>query len=276
MTPPRRSRPTPAPRKRHVAGTRSRPAAAPRPEPAQAPEEPRDEPVAENAQVVEVEAAETVEPVETVAPAVIESAPESKPRAKHAAPEPEPEQPESEPETSEPAPAGEERPWWMLPAALVAVAVVFAALAVWFAAGAANERAASGVDNRALVDTGVTTEVAGQVTTAVQSVFSLDYADMGKAERTAKDVLTGKAVEQYNALFAEVRKLAPEQKIVLTTTTRQVGVKSVEGDRALVLVFADQHVERTADGRREDVPVQVTLTTERIDGRWRISDIVLR
>ncbi|SDN14550.1 hypothetical protein [Allokutzneria albata] len=263
MTPPRRSRPTPAPRRRHVAGTRKRPDPAPaRPEPV------AEEPVAEETEVV--------------APPVIDSAP--RPRAKHAEPEPEPTaepdaspdpEPESEAEAESEAPA-EERPWWQLPALLTAVAVVFAALAVWFAAQAATERAESGVDNRALVDTGVTTEVAGQITTAVQSVFSLDYADMGKAERVAKDVLTGKAVEQYDTLFAEVRKLAPEQKIVLTTTTRQVGVKSIEGDRALVLVFADQHVERTADGRREDVPVQVTLTTERADGRWRISDIVLR
>ncbi|GAA4000775.1 hypothetical protein GCM10022247_21650 [Allokutzneria multivorans] len=266
MTPPRRSRPTPAPRKRHVAGSRNRP--DPRPEPAA-------EPVVE-----EIE--DEIEDVEVVAPPVIESPPKPKPRAKRVEPEPTPEpEPEAdaEPEADldvELEVAVQERPWWQLPALLTAVAVVFAALAVWFAAQAATQRAESGVDNRALVDTGVTTEVAGQITTAVQSVFSLDYADMGKAERVARDVLTGKAVEQYDALFAEVRKLAPEQKIVLTTTTRQVGVKSVEGDRALVLVFADQHVERTADGRREDVPVQVTLSTERVDGRWRISDIVLR
>ncbi|MCP3798905.1 hypothetical protein NLX83_06505 [Allokutzneria sp. A3M-2-11 16] len=247
MTPPRRSRPTSTPRKRQVAGTRKRP-------------DPRPEPLVEDTVVEE----------EVVAPPVIDSAPE--PRAKQAEPDPEPEpEPEDEPEA-----VAQERPWWQLPALLTAVAVLFAALAVWFATQTANERAESGVDNRALVDTGVTTEVTGQISTATQSLFSLDYADMGKSERLAKDVLVGKAVEQYQVLMAEIRKIAPERKIVLTTTIRQIGVKSIEGDRALVLVFADHHTLRQVDDYREDVPVQVTLTTERVDGRWRISDIVLR
>ncbi|MFR9730872.1 hypothetical protein ACL03H_16735 [Saccharopolyspora sp. MS10] len=155
-------------------------------------------------------------------------------------------------------------------AAMLAAAVVLAGLATWF--GVQAHAAHNG--NRALADQAGTSEVNGQISQGVEQIFSYDFADTGKTERAAKDLLVGDAVGEYEQLFTTVKQQAPIQKLVVTTTVKASSVTRLEGDRAEVLLFVDQNATRTDIGGEPSVgPAQVVINAEKRGDRWKISRI---
>jgi Mce-associated membrane protein len=158
---------------------------------------------------------------------------------------------------------------------LVLVAVVLGALGTWFLLESEGART-SGAGNAALVDTGATTEVTGQVTEALERIFSYSYDNVEVTERAAKDVLSGDAVAQYDALFAQVREKAPAQKLVLSTTVSTAGVRSLDGDTAHLLVFLDQAATRVDTTKSSGSAAVLSVTARRVDGRWRITELTTR
>lgn len=149
------------------------------------------------------------------------------------------------------------------------VAVVMAGLAVWFTLEA---RATNAVvaQNTALSDVAGTAEAGKQISAALGTLFSYRYDDPAKNERAAGELLTGPALAQYNELFGQVRKLAADQKLVVTSTAVASGVKLLDGDRAALLVFLDQTGTR-GDGRRSTGAAQLSVTAERTAGKWRVT-----
>ncbi|MET9000470.1 hypothetical protein [Amycolatopsis sp. Hca4] len=174
---------------------------------------------------------------------------------------------EPAPASAEPAPAVRPRRRAMV--VLAVVAVVMAGLAVWFTleARATNDVVAH---NSALSDVAGTADAGKQVSAALGTVFSYRYDDPAKSEQAAKDVLTGPALAQYEQLFGQVRKLATEQKLVVTSTAVASGVKLLDGDRAALLVFLDQTGTR-GDGQRSTGAAQLSVTAERVGGKWRVT-----
>ncbi|MGW9187262.1 hypothetical protein [Streptomyces rubiginosohelvolus] len=132
-----------------------------------------------------------------------------------------------------------------LPAVLCALTVLLGAVAVWAFASANSLRDEPARQNTALTDIGRTSEVKGRISEAVGAVFSYDYASPARSDRAASTYLTGRAVQQHEDMLADVREQAPEQKLVLTTTVTESGVEFLDGDRARLLVFADQSNTRT-------------------------------
>lgn len=160
-------------------------------------------------------------------------------------------------------------------AALLGVATVllggFAAFATHKAAGL-RDTAATG--NAALTDTAATAQVKGAATADIDAVFSYDYADPARTAAAVRKDLTGKAVQQYATLLAPVRAQAPKQKLVLTTTVTQTGVEAITGDRARVLVFADQRNTSTAgSGRTSYAAAMFAVDLVRHGGGWLIASI---
>ncbi|MFB7362805.1 hypothetical protein [Streptomyces hydrogenans] len=100
--------------------------------------------------------------------------------------------------------------------------------------------------NTALTDPARTSEIKGQTAVAVAALFSYDHTDAAAFERAGKTFLTGKAVEQHRTLFAGVLAQAAAQKSVITTTVTDSAVERIDGDRARVLVYADQSSVSTA------------------------------
>ncbi|MFF7493568.1 hypothetical protein [Streptomyces rubiginosohelvolus] len=137
------------------------------------------------------------------------------------------------------------RPRITLPAVLCALTVLLGAVAVWAFASASSLRDEPARQNTALTDIGRTSEVKGRISEAVGAVFSYDYASPARSDRAASTYLTGRAVQQHEDMLADVREQAPEQKLVLTTTVTESGVEFLDGDRARLLVFADQSNTRT-------------------------------
>ncbi|WP_410640494.1 hypothetical protein [Amycolatopsis sp. lyj-346] len=152
---------------------------------------------------------------------------------------------------------------------LAGVAVLMAALAVWFTLEARSTNAVV-AHNSALSDVAGTGEAAKQISAALGTVFSYRYDDPAKSEQAAKDVLTGPALAQYEQLFGQVRKQAEEQQLVVTSTAVASGVKLLDGDRAALLVFLDQTGTR-GDGQRSTGAAQLSVTAERVAGKWRVT-----
>ena len=151
---------------------------------------------------------------------------------------------------------------------LVAVIVVALGLAVWFGIETAS---LSPGDNQALVDSSATASVSAEVSDAVKSVFSYDYANLARTERAASDVLVGEAVRQYQGQFASARGRAVSEKLVRTTTVRAIGVRSLQGDDASLLLFLDQQTVAQGGGAPSSSVAQLAVTAKRVDGRWKLS-----
>ncbi|WP_410654548.1 hypothetical protein [Amycolatopsis sp. lyj-112] len=155
-----------------------------------------------------------------------------------------------------------------IPRILAAIIAVATGCAVWFGLQASS----LGSDgNAAMVDQAATAEVADQVGAGVKAVFSYDYSNLARTERAAADVLVGDATGQYRDQFASARKRAEEQKLVRTTTVRSLGVSSLRGDQAEILLFLDQQTLTTAGGAPQSSVAQLSVSAVRIDGRWKIS-----
>lgn len=153
---------------------------------------------------------------------------------------------------------------------LTAIIVLATGCAAWFGLQASS----LGSDgNAALVDQAATAEVADQVGAGVKAVFSYDYSNLARTERAAADVLVGEATGQYRDQFASARKRAEEQKLVRTTTVRSLGVRSLRGDQAEVLLFLDQQTLTSGGGAPQSSVAQLSVTAVRVDGRWKLSSL---
>jgi Mce-associated membrane protein len=161
----------------------------------------------------------------------------------------------------------------VLPACLGAVAVVLGGLAVWFGLEAGS--ASSGVDtaNAALTTPAATSQVLQQVTSAVNTIFSYNYADTAKTSQAAQSLLTGNAISQYNTLFKLVRQNAPQEKLVLTTTVTNAGVETLIGNQARLLVFVNQQETAGASHQTTDAGSMFAVSAVSQGGRWKITNI---
>lgn len=92
------------------------------------------------------------------------------------------------------------------------------------------------------------------------------------ATRAASRLLTGAAVRQYAALFAQVEKDAPKQKLVVTSTVTNAGVELLTADTARVLVFATES-DRKPGGTPATAGAMLAVNMIRAGGTWKISGI---
>lgn len=172
-----------------------------------------------------------------------------------------------EPPPEEEAPASSGRRWVVL----LLVAVLLAGLGGWFLLRAAEVRSSPAAANAALVDTGRTAEVSAAVSSALNQLFSYSYDRTDDTERAAADLLRGDARETYDRLFAQVRELAPAQKLVLTTRVVSTAVQELTSDSARLLVFLDQSATR-ADRDTTDAAAAQLSVTARLEGdRWVVT-----
>ncbi|MGI5504406.1 hypothetical protein [Lentzea sp. CA-135723] len=170
-----------------------------------------------------------------------------------------------------PAPAAKAEPAklnWTLPVALVVVGLLLGGLATFFLV---KSRSVS--YDEALVDAGATSEVNGQIREAVEKSFSYNFADVDSTEKAAKELLTGKALCQYNAVFGPVKEVAPQQKLVVTVRVVSSAVSSLKDGHATVLVFADQVTTRTTDNQTGGGTAMLRVSAVDDSGRWKIDNM---
>jgi Mce-associated membrane protein len=163
-----------------------------------------------------------------------------------------------------------------LPWVFAVAALLLAGFGAWFTLETDSIRSSAAAENQALVDTGATAEVNSSITLALNKIFSYSYDKTEVTEQAAANVLRGKALETYNQLFAQVRQMAPQQKLVLSTRVVNSAVQSLNGDHAQLLVFLDQSATRTDTNTTSAAASQLSVTAERQNGNWVITDLAPR
>jgi len=159
-------------------------------------------------------------------------------------------------------------PGWMLPVSLLLVAAILGGLGTFFLI-----KSRSVTYDGALVDAATTSAVNGQIREAVEKSFSYNFADVESTEKAARELLTGKALCQYNAVFGPVKEIAPQQKLVVTVRVVSSAVSSLKDDRATVLVFADQVTTRTTDNQTGGGTAMLRVSAVDDGGRWKIDNM---
>jgi Mce-associated membrane protein len=162
--------------------------------------------------------------------------------------------------------------------AVLVIAVVVLASAVGLAGAFRNEAnqlsGSAAASNAALVDVGATAQVDEQVRDAVERVYSYDFARLDDNERAARTIITGPFAEDFGQEFGRVRELAPPQQAVVVATVLDLAVKMLDGDWAIVMVFMDQQASRGVEAQPLLVAGRLTVTAQRVDGVWKIADVV--
>ncbi|MPZ66328.1 MAG: hypothetical protein GEU83_12735 [Pseudonocardiaceae bacterium] len=156
---------------------------------------------------------------------------------------------------------------------LVAVFLVAMTLAVWFRGEADGLRSRADTNNAALVNAQATAQVDSQISAALEIVYSYDFSSLDADEAAASEVVTGEFTEDYRALFAEVRELAPPQEAVVSAVVVNSAVKVLDGDRAQLVVFLNQRGTKGATDEEIAAPGRLTVTAERVDGQWKIAAV---
>lgn len=190
-------------------------------------------------------------------------------------PKPESSKPQHREKPEEKAgPSGERRRRpLLLPAVLGISTLVLGGLAAWTGTEAHSLTSTPAAANSALADPADTAAVRGQVTSAVSALFSYDYANPGPTTRAARRLLTGPAVDQYASLFAQVRKDAPGQKLIVTTAVTSVGVELLTGNQARLLVFATETDQRVGGGQPASAAAMLAVNAVRQGSIWKIEGI---
>jgi Mce-associated membrane protein len=174
--------------------------------------------------------------------------------------------------TDEEPAADRRRSTWAVPVVLAVVVVLLGGLATWCGLEWAHLRGGAAA-NTALTDNAGTSEVAGQVTSAVNTTFSYNYTDVAKTEKAAQSLLTGAALCQYNALFKLIQQQAPTEKLVVTTTVTSKGVQMLQGDTARVVLMVDQKDTKVSTNQPVESQAALAVNVVKQNGKWKISNI---
>jgi Mce-associated membrane protein len=162
--------------------------------------------------------------------------------------------------------------WWR--PAVVGMGAGAVALAATGGVLLATTPGSAGGGNVAVVDAAATSQVVGQVDTALTRVLSYRYSAPAATRAAAQQVLVGDAAHQYDVLFAALQKRAGGEKLTLTAKVVSAGVTSLVGDQAELLVFLDQTSTRASDGTTSASAAQLRIAAVRNRGAWRISELV--
>lgn len=153
---------------------------------------------------------------------------------------------------------------------LAVMAAILAGLAFWFRGEASALESRD--PNTALTDAATTSEVLGQLTTAIETTLSYNYTDLESTKKAVEDSLADTARCEYDQLFAQLKKLAPEQKIILATTVRDIGLVRLDGDRAEALVFIDLVSTRVDTNKSVPGDAVFGVHARREDDTWKITE----
>ncbi|EFL05743.1 predicted protein [Streptomyces sp. AA4] len=165
---------------------------------------------------------------------------------------------------------------YRLPALLLALTVLLATVGVWCTVEARSTSASAAASNHALTDQPATAEVTSALSLTLNKIFSYTYDKTDVTENAAATLLRGHARDSYEKLFAQVRTMAPSQRLTLTSRVSATAVQQLTTDHAQLLVFLDQSATRGNSATPETAAAQLAVTAERIDGKWFVTDLAPR
>lgn len=167
--------------------------------------------------------------------------------------------------------------------ALAILALLLAGQALWWARHADDPTTTVDETSEVRVPPGrpvVADEVAVQggveaAAKAVRELFSVDYSRYDDEVSTAVELMTVRYEEDYRATIGAVRTESVAQRVVVTTTVVTQGVMRANQTRLDALIFANQVVKRTRDGKVETTltPLKVLVTMVHTDRGWLVDGL---
>ncbi|WP_158636024.1 hypothetical protein [Tsukamurella sputi] len=152
--------------------------------------------------------------------------------------------------------------------AAVAILVV-AALVAWLRPWAAA------VDNRAFVDTGLTTQVTSVAKQAAKDIYTIDMNDLGPWEKRLDAVLTPGMITEAKKLRTAITQTAgalQDVKVKVDDGDLTAGVSLARKDHAEVLLNVRQQVS-TQGVPFATMQSPMKFVLDRFDGTWKVSSI---
>ncbi len=110
---------------------------------------------------------------------------------------------------------------------------------------------------------------------AAQEIVAVDFQKYDDEVTKAADLMTARFADSYRKLAGEVQKDFVANKTVVQATVVAQGVAKASRTRLQALVFLNQFVQRTRDGKPETVvtPYRVLVTMVHTDQGWLVDGL---
>lgn len=108
---------------------------------------------------------------------------------------------------------------------------------------------------------------------AVAAVLSYDHRTVEQDLAAGKAYATGDFLDEYRAATADLAEQAERGQVVVAARVLSTAVVDGDGDRVVVLVFADQSTTRKDAPEPRLDQVRLRLTMLPVDGSWRIAEL---
>ncbi|GLW65980.1 hypothetical protein Arub01_42240 [Actinomadura rubrobrunea] len=108
---------------------------------------------------------------------------------------------------------------------------------------------------------------------AAEDLSSYDFRTIDADLKRAAGQTTGRFKSQFQQLTASVRTSATRQQAVVEGTAVKTAVESVDGDRAIALVYLNQQTAKGSSGQRTPSQFAMRLVMRKVGDRWLVSEL---
>ncbi len=110
---------------------------------------------------------------------------------------------------------------------------------------------------------------------AAQEIVAVDHQKFDEEVDKAADLMTARFAESYRATTADIRAPFLANKTIVQATVVAQGVSTASRTRLQALVFLNQFVQRTRNGKAETVatPYRVLVTMVHTDRGWLVDGL---
>jgi Mce-associated membrane protein len=105
------------------------------------------------------------------------------------------------------------------------------------------------------------------------TLSSVDTKDLDKNFAQVLDGATGEFKDMYSQSSAQLRQLLIDNKAASLGVVIDAGIKSATPTKVDVLLFVDQSISNTARPEPRVDRLRITMTMDRVDGRWLASHV---
>ncbi|MFC9971214.1 hypothetical protein ACFVH6_09990 [Spirillospora sp. NPDC127200] len=150
--------------------------------------------------------------------------------------------------------------------ALTAVIVLLAAALAWILVTMGGTSPKTGDDG----EIKSVTFAAGR---AAQDLSSYDFRTIDADLKRAAGHTTGKFKTEFEKQIGQVKPSATQQQTVVEGTAVKTAVESVDGDRAVALVYLNQQTAKGATAQRTPSQYTLRMTMQKIEDRWLVAEL---
>lgn len=110
---------------------------------------------------------------------------------------------------------------------------------------------------------------------AAQEIVAVDYQKFDEEVDKAADLMTARFAESYRTTTADIKSAFVANKTIVQATVVAQGVSTASRTRLQALVFLNQFVQRTREGKAETVatPYRVLVTMVHTDNGWLVDGL---